>query len=155
MHVHDWLDSNREREHVPVVNQPISRLGDIAPEKSWVEALTRRMGCECPDDVFEEIRVRDLSAQGLDYSLEIGRRLLVGLMPAEKVNQAEATLRQGHGIRNREGLNRFRLVLVGRVADVDLRRLERVASNLDDRIHVHVLSEESLSELVAGSFPPA
>jgi hypothetical protein len=105
-----------------------------------VEGLVKgRLGCGCPVEVFDHIQRRRAAGPGLPevFELQIGDRLLVHLADAAGVDRTtvEALLEQGRRLRDERGLNRFRLVLIGR-------GMEPLPSPPvdDDRLHLHVLS---------------
>ncbi|MBN2497237.1 MAG: hypothetical protein JXR96_21775 [Deltaproteobacteria bacterium] len=116
----------------------------LGPERGWVERMCRGLGCGCPDEVFESIRLRTAELDGAELLVEVGARLLVALVDAADAPRAEALLERGRALRDREGLNRFRLVLVGQIAAARLAELER-AVQADDRLHVHAIDAARLA----------
>ena len=117
-----------------------------------VRALVRDVvGCGCQDEVFDDVMIGFPSAHVATPPLPalemvIGRRLLVTLVPTEALGdlaqEARALLARGRAIRDREGLNRCRLVLVGAVPGGVLEQLQVEASRMDDRTHVHNLDAD-------------
>ena len=74
----------------------------------------------------------------------MGQRLLIRIVDAEKMDmpekQAMELLEQGAEERNRRGLNRFRLLIIGGFSPDLTEELERLPERLGPRVHLHVLS---------------
>ena len=113
------------------------------------------LGCGCPAEVFEDIRIepRPESFAGLpvDTLVRIGGRLLVAVCAGSRwgdVADRLATLVEtGKELRDREGYNRFRLVVAcddaKTAAPVFEDRFGRL-KNPDERLHVHVIEPSAL-----------
>lgn len=93
----------------------------------WVVVARRRCGVDC-------------------QRILIGGRLLIYVVPAalagDPVALAPRLLAAGVAERDREGFNRFRLVLLGRVepdAALALRRVCRGRVGADARAHLHLI----------------
>jgi hypothetical protein len=149
-----------EAEEQRVVEEAVEALGALRPESRWARALARGLGCGCPEEVFSQIRIRDLSVEGIGFAVEIGARLLIGieaLRPRDEregLSRLRALLEAGRGIRDREGLNRFRLVMLGDPErfGVDgrapLPSADALGPDGDDRLHLHFFSPRVLLELL-------
>lgn len=111
------------------------------------------LGCLCPDDVFDEIVCRQ-DDEGNLRKINVGGRLLIYMLAVNgKSGLQEAVdplLEQGLQERDRNGFNRFRLVLVtARPGE-----LKRVAEDIlagseytDDKVHLHVVSESEVASI--------
>jgi hypothetical protein len=110
------------------------------------------LGCTCPDEVFEDIRVADhctlFTPANIIY--EIGGRLVVAvLLPADWRDTARRLgqlVDTGMQYRDRQGYNRFRLVIVTSDDDANKRLHSTFESlvNKDEKIHLHVITPEVL-----------
>jgi hypothetical protein len=117
------------------------------------------LGCGCPPEVLADIRASRLTLPGLSVvagtRLDVGGRLLVYiLVAAGDQGDVDATaavaLAAGLGERDRDGFNRFRLVVAAA-------QPERVANPVVDaclaaglprgRVHLHVVPLSALPEL--------
>ena len=111
------------------------------------------LGCGCGNEVFENIEVSD-DLFGLDLlrgrRILIGRRLLIYVvLPPDLdavLKNLESLMRRGKDERDRNGYNRFRLV----VAVEDHDRLAQKAASLvepmtrnDEKIHFHALPADN------------
>jgi hypothetical protein len=133
------------------------RLASCFINLDAVRGLVREvLGCGCPDEVFDDVVVGTPSVYAATWPLPtlemvIGRRLLVMIASTEGLadveQQVHALLARGHAIRDRAGLTRCRLVLVGAVPGGLLEQLQIEASRMDDRIHVHRLEADSLESV--------
>jgi hypothetical protein len=131
------------------------RLEDCFLRRGAVRHLVRDLlGCECPEEVFEDVLVAfpaRLEGRSLPGSVKlvVGGRLVVVLVPVDTLvdleQDARVLLERGRAMRDGCGLNRFRLVLVGRVPASARVRLQRAAARLDDRTHLHALAPARLS----------
>jgi len=117
------------------------------------------LGCQCPDAVFEDVVIGRPTVFAEDdprssVQLLVGRRLLVSLVEMNRLADvradAERLLVRGRQIRDAQGLNRFRLVLVGNCEPAVIEALAARAREMDDRLHVHALGLEELEALVQG-----
>jgi len=130
--------------------------GGQAPEP--IRAFVRdTLGCTCPDSVFSWVDFRRNVQVGeavLSHRIDVGRRLLVYVLPSDDPEQLEARLAgliaSGRQERDRLGFNRLRVV----VATWDPENLGPVARRLfdgsdarDERVHLHLVSREALSSL--------
>jgi hypothetical protein len=118
-------------------------------DREAIQAFVRnRLGCQCEEKVFEQIVIGVPSIfpgahPGWDLQILIGFRLLVSLVAVEKLNPLDNDiynlLQTGKELRDRQGLNRFRLVLLGRLDQNLYASCQQKAQQFDDRIHLHVL----------------
>jgi len=109
--------------------------------------------CGCPESVFDDVRIglpTLYNTHGVPGGLEIlvGNRLLVAVIPLQGLMNPEsdipAILERGRRVRDDNGFNRFRLVLVdARDAQHPL-RFDAMAAAPDDRSHVHLLDDQEL-----------
>jgi hypothetical protein len=130
------------------------RLEDGFLRRGAVRHLVRDLlGCACPEEVFDDVQVAfpaRVAHRALPGSVKlvVGGRLVVVLVPtrslADVERDARALLARGRAMRDRCGLNRFRLVLVGAVAAAARARLAAAAARLDERVHVHVVAAAQL-----------
>ena len=134
-----------------------ARLEDCFLRRDAVRHLVRDLlGCGCPEEVFDDVQVAFPARLGHralagSVKLVVGGRLLVVLVAAGSLADLEKDARtllvRGRATRDRCGLNRFRLVLVGAVAPAVRTRLERAAARRARRTHVHVLPASRLTSL--------
>jgi len=115
------------------------------------------LGCTCPDSVFSRVDSRRNVQVGeavLSHRIDVGRRLLVYVLPSDDPEQLMAGLAgliaSGRQERDRLGFNRLRVV----VATWDLERLGPVARRLfdgadgrDERVHLHLVDRDAVSSL--------
>ncbi|UCD88280.1 MAG: hypothetical protein JSV01_11265 [Desulfobacterales bacterium] len=130
----------------------LDNLAEVFINFDAVRQLVREeLGCACPDGIFEEVTVGCPSIFGSpnvpsSVQILVGHRLLVSLVPVRDLKnvaeEAKHLLLNGRDIRDRHALNRYRLVLVGRVSKSVLTELEKEAANLDDRMHVHLVESD-------------
>ena len=85
--------------------------------KSFVQ---NNLGCGCSDEVFSFIQVEknpdDFHSLPVDYLITIGNRLLIGICLYENldvgaIKNISRSLSAGKKLRDRNGFNRFRLVV--------------------------------------------
>jgi hypothetical protein len=106
------------------------------------------LGCKCEDSVFNQIVIGVPSIfsgenPGWDMQIMIGFRLLISFVPVQTVKpineDINKMLKAGKELRDRYGLNRFRLVLLGKVKKELYEAFQKKTQGLDDRIHLHVV----------------
>ena len=122
-----------------------------------VRRLVREgLGCQCPETVFDDVVIGRPTVFPEPGALSVvqllvGRRLLVSFVEIERLAEvrvdAERLLLQGRKLRDTHGLNRFRLVLVGRCQPEVMGELAAKAVEIDDRLHVHAFGLEALAAL--------
>lgn len=128
--------------------------GDEAVSDDRVTHFVRRtLGCSCPDEVFERIHTvagpEAFNGLPVDYRIEIGGRLLVAVCvtaPWREVLRAlEAVVAAGRRYRDRNGFNRFRLVVAAQRAHEAQAVLQPVFDAAgDEKTHLHVLTPAAL-----------
>jgi hypothetical protein len=119
-------------------------LIDLEAIKSFVR---KELGCQCEDEVFKQavIGVPAIFPEdnpGWDLQIMVGFRLLISVVSVQKLRSHDdisKMLRAGKIIRDRHGLNRFRLVLLGRVDKELYESWQKKAPQLDDKIHLHII----------------
>ena len=133
------------------------RLASCFINRDALRGLVRDvLGCGCPDEIFDDVVVGTPSVYAATpplpaLELVIGSRLLVTLVLTEVLvdvaREARTLLAQGRATRDREGLNRCRLVLVGAVPGELLEQLQIEAARMDERMHVHHLETDNLPSI--------
>lgn len=118
---------------------------DLAERAHAVALVRGRLGCACPEEVFDHYRVSQRVAEGLVVvELIMGERLLVWLIAGDRIvdpgSALGTLLRAGFEERNRRGLNRFRLVVVGEFPSWEA-QWRHLADALDPKVHLHVIPE--------------
>ena len=115
------------------------------------QLIREELGCACPEEIFEQVVVGRPSVFGspkIHSSVQVlvGRRLLVSLVPVDDLEDvrrdARGLLLDGKSIRDKHGLNRYRLVLVGHTGEEVLGELQKEAGDMDDRMHVHLIESD-------------
>lgn len=114
-----------------------------------IKAFVReKLGCTCEDSVFNQIVIGMPSIfsgenPGWHMQIMIGFRLLISIAPVERVKSINEyisnMLQEGKELRDKHGLNRFRLVLLGHLDKALYEACQKIAQELDERIHIHVL----------------
>jgi hypothetical protein len=127
----------------------ISRIKRMGENRAFFENLLRTLGCECPPEVFTRIQFRDLSEHGLELACEIGGRLLVAFVPPMDSDELLTLLERGRKVRDKEKLNRFRLIVVGSKnrSPGEIDALSLILRRMDNRLHVHFLEENQIEDL--------
>lgn len=126
-------------------------------DQNTIEFVRHRLGCACPDDVFEQIEYGEAGRSRGPYvrSITLGGRLLIHIWEVRDLsllkNQLPALLARGRDERDQRGLNRFRAVL----ATDNVEAVRALAEQLfdefgvkDEKIHLHVVSNEEVANLV-------
>jgi hypothetical protein len=115
-------------------------------EKLRTRALVQgRLGCTCPEEVFHHYQVRQQTDTSLPVvELIMGDRLLVWIIDGTGISDPEQTLGQllqaGYRDREKRGLNRFRLVVIGNFTAWE-KQFGHLADALDHKVHLHVVPE--------------
>ena len=132
-------------------------LGSAA--EGFREFVVRVLGCECPPEVLDDIRVRaeprEIAGLPLELRLNVGGRLLVFLASTDATARVVAALgaivEAGRRTRDAEGFHRFRFVLAtSNPADALASVSEAFAAlpERDDRLHLHVVNAGELPKLL-------
>ena len=110
--------------------------------------VRKELGCQCEDKVFQQtvIGVPSIFSEdnpGWDLQILIGFRLLVSLASVQRLNSinddVSKMLQAGKDLRDKHGLNRFRLVLLGHLDQELYESCQKKSQQLDDKIHLHVI----------------
>ncbi|MFH1677139.1 MAG: hypothetical protein ABIC40_08955 [bacterium] len=103
------------------------------------------LGCECPEEVFDQVRVlrNEASPGPTTLSLIIGETLLVEFASTEELapiaNVIDRLLLSGVTYRDSTGLNRFRLILCGKITDDEKTIIAGEQKRYDKKVHVHYI----------------
>lgn len=134
-------------EHVNIVGN-----GDIVDKSSIRRFVQETLGCTCPDEVFHHVECQAAVSVGdnlvLDYEINIGNRLLIYVASVAEADSIKGVLSQlvrtGMKKRNKDGFNRFRIVLLTqRVQAVEKEALDIFNSlGADEKIHLHVIGKD-------------
>ena len=126
---------------------------NLTADKEQIKSFVQeRLGCTCPDAVFDSIRVADHSDIFTSASIvyDIGRRLFVALLIPDDWHDIEQTLDRLVDIamhyRDQRGYNRFRFVIATHEEEAAsaLNAAFNALSGKDDRVHLHVIAPEQL-----------
>ena len=130
-------------------------------ENKLIRRLVRdTLGCACPDEVLAQIEVH--TSVSLDAELTelrtivVGRRLLIYLWETNDPTRLRSLLpkliRAGRVQRDREGLNRYRAVIVTDDVNAIGALAKRVFSHLEDcdqKAYLHVIDRREVVDLLA------
>lgn len=122
------------------------------------------LGCQCPDEVFEQIEagVGDRFGNTCLQTMTIGNRLLIYIWPTNDPSLVRAhlpaVLLKGMKERDDRGLNRFRAV----IAVDDLEPIGAIAEEIfkdfkdrDEEVYLHVVNAHDCpKELICAMFNP-
>ena len=103
------------------------------------------LGCECPEEIFEQVRIlrNEASPGPTKLSLIIGETLLVVFASAEELapigNVIDRLLLSGVTYRDSTGLNRFRLIVCGKIDDDEKAKIAGEQKRYDKKVHVHYI----------------
>ncbi|MFC1669275.1 hypothetical protein ACFL20_02715 [Spirochaetota bacterium] len=114
------------------------------------------LGCGCSDEVFKKIDIKNNvnvnKSLIINTRLVIGERLLIYLINIDDVefikNNLDEYINSGREERDKQGLNRFRLVLLSHNADSIGETAENIFKDnvkFDDRIFLHVLKKADIT----------
>lgn len=130
----------------------------IKNKDAIVDFATKILGCGCPPEVFDDIKLFEnhqlCQYTILKYKIVIGGRLLIYVIENPALEYIEDNLMNvifmGKAERKTERLNRFRLVLVSDNID----KIRSIAEDYffsmskdDDKMHLHLISPEDLPQL--------
>jgi hypothetical protein len=117
------------------------------------------LGCGCPQEVLSSINLESSPDVGgsmpLLFRIDVGGRLLVlGVRGDSLLTEADALAQLvalGSRIRDERGFNRLRIVAVSDdpACEAELRSCFETIPGAGDRLHLHVLKEEAVRELVS------
>jgi len=132
-----------------LVSCPESLSGvNMDNRKEIIEFVRGILGCQCPDEVFEQIESHVGDRFGNTYlqTMTIGERLLIYIWPTNDPSIVKVHLPgmlfKGMKERDQRGLNRFRAVIaaddvepIGAIAE----EIFRDFRDRDERVHLHVV----------------
>jgi hypothetical protein len=117
------------------------------------------LGCGCPEEVFSSILLE--TAPGpvggipLDFTIRIGGRLMVLGVAGETLHSPQGSLATlvaaGMGIRDGEGFNRVRIVVIrdDPESETMVRNIFAGVQGLDERVHLHVVKKGIIDKMLA------
>jgi len=126
---------------------------DMNKENMIKSFVINKLGCNCPDEVFNIIKwQKDVQIDKniiLNYKINIGNRLLIYIIEIEDYNFINDNLVKiimfGIGERNNNNLNRFRLAIISN----DIAEIGSIAQNVfnnlninDQKVHLHVMMKK-------------
>lgn len=110
------------------------------------------LGCNCPEEVFQGINCKNNVLLNdnilLDYEINVGNRLLVFVARIDEPDLIKPFLSKlvwaGVNKRDRQGFNRFRLVLLTPRANHLAKEASRAFQSLgtDEKVHLHLVNED-------------
>jgi hypothetical protein len=126
-------------------------------DRQSIEHFVRgTLGCKCPDDVFESIKILRAptpTAATPHTRLVIGERLLIDVVEAQAVKAAGTTVtrlaRKGLADRDAQHYNRYRLVVASDHPTqllADAKASFASAAGDDPRAHLHILATDQLPD---------
>ena len=130
-------------------------------DASVVENFVRRvLGCGCPEEVFRSVdRRRDVVIdEGLVVleRINVGNRLLIYVVEADETAFLDRHLGRlvasGRDERDRNGFNRFRLVIAtGRPEEMEdiARKIFEGLESRDERVHLHMIPKSEMLPLLS------
>jgi hypothetical protein len=131
----------------------------IAATPSIRHFIKGRLGCGCPDEVFESIQLTHqpdcFNGLPVESLLEVGGRLLVAIGKQGdwlRLNKnLEQIIHAGILFRDRNGFNRFRLVIATDDEEVRLAIQQSYDSltGKDEKTHIHFVTPKELPDELA------
>ena len=117
------------------------------------EFIRKTLGCNCPEDVFQNIDCQSTINIGenivLDYEINIGNRLLIFIAGTDKVDSLEVIIsklvKAGMKKRDDNKFNRFRLVILTAGINDKAEQAQEIFNSLiiDDKVHLHVIEKDA------------
>jgi len=124
-------------------------MADREKIKAFVQDV---LGCGCAEEVFRIIELRQETMAGMPCDrINIGNRLLVYIIrtddPEFVRRELPGLVRAGVEERDRNGFNRFRLVLATDEARVEIAAMSayKRLSAVDDRTFLHVVNKDQIA----------
>ena len=126
------------------------------PQRNIIKMFTRNiLRCTCPDDVFDKIQCQWRSICSIDvkvFEIRIGGRLLIFLWNTESTSAQkylESVIQLGRNTRDKDGFNRFRLVITFDFKtdwnkDIDT-QFQKLSQN-DEKMHLHLIPNQQIPE---------
>ena len=133
----------------------MSTIRNLVAVKSFVR---EKLGCGCPDSVFEQIDYSEHSAiLGHDAStqrLRIGNRLLIYILKSNDAQSLPTLLpllvKMAREERDKQGYHRLRVVLAIEEAESLRTYMERLFASIpevDERVHLHVFDQNPMMDV--------
>ena len=145
-----------EKNRDVLAEEVLSRI-ELTPEDNQevVSFVQEALGCSCPDEVLQDIQIEahpySFAGQPIDYVVRIGGRLLLAVSASSAWAEVAGELRQlletGKNLRDRNGFNRFRLVVSSdepENASAALQEHFIGFTGIDDKVHLHVVRPSTL-----------
>lgn len=121
-------------------------------EEAIKQFVKETLGCDCPEDVFENIDCRSNIGLGdntlPDHEINVGGRLLVYVARIDETDSLATVVlrlvRSGVSKRDENKFNRFRLVLLSRESEHVAKTTSDIFHSLgpDEKTHLHVIAED-------------
>jgi len=125
----------------------------MSKDKAIKEFIRNILGCNCPEEVFQNIDCQSTINIGenivLDYEINIGNRLLIFAVGIDKVDSLEVIISKlvqaGMKKRDDNKFNRFRLVLLTAGINDKAEQAQEIFNSLiiDDKVHLHVIEKDT------------
>ena len=124
-------------------------MGEMGTKSRAIRLVRDILGCTCPEEVFNHYQVHYCTAGfGPFVQMIMGERLLVRLVNTSRLHSLEeevpGMLSEGLAEREKRGLHRFRLVLVGNTLPETGSILMKLPEELGPRVHLHMIEPESI-----------
>lgn len=129
------------------------------PATPALERFVREtLGCTCPADVFDRVRHIPVDTRidiGLTRRIDVGGRLLIHVYdiarPDDAIDRMADWVAEGRAERERQGMNRLRLVIAtGRLNPAAMRDIQAAftaAPFADERVHLHIVDRDAVAAL--------
>ena len=125
-------------------------------QKNVIQKFTRDvLGCMCPDDVFKDIHCQWRSISPAAYQvfeIRIGGRLLIFLWDITRAavpGDFLTLIRTGRAIRDKDGFNRFRMVVAGNLQQnikSDIENQFQSGFQDDEKVHLHFINSQQIPQ---------
>jgi hypothetical protein len=110
------------------------------------------LGCSCPEEVFNKIKYQKESNGISQRTINVGDRLLIYIINMDGKSNIQgvidSALERGIEERNKNGINRFRLVFVVSCPDKLRSTAERAFDSSgykDNKTHLHIVNESDVN----------
>jgi hypothetical protein len=126
-------------------------------DQNTEDFVRNKLGCDCPDEVFEKIEYGEINSPkgGYARTITVGGRLLIYIWKISDPDQLEAEFSSmfahGKDERDRRGLNRFRAVLAAENVETIRAMAEPLFENLvdkDEKTHLHIVATDDVVGVV-------
>lgn len=123
-------------------------MESILSQEQITPFVRQVLGCQCPQELFEQIETSIEQQGGLQYQrILIGQHLLVYLLGVDQVHGSydvvSELLQAGITERDRQGYNRMRLVLLGSLTQEQAAVFVEAVKELTDsdpKAHLHLIA---------------